>query len=206
MKRSVRIVVYLALIAAAVYVYTLKTRSGEGLNDENYRQKGYIKIKDRYFKYGVYEHGEVKTIAQMLSKGCTDKRCEIDHIFDYVVKLPYRESRQDRNPAEVINQNGGDCDEKVYLLVSLLRERGHESLIAYTHDHAFAVIHLPEGMEGKPPPAYLEREGKRYYYAETSDPASRIGGYNMIAEREVEALIDPLTTRELPLEGIRYVH
>lgn len=206
MKTVGRILLYLLLVALAVYVYTLNKVGDEGLGEHNYREKGYIKIKGRYFKYGVYENGEVKTIAQMLSKGCSDAQCEVENIFDYTIKLPYLESQSDRDPAAVINQNGGDCDEKVYLLVSLLRERGHESLIVFTHDHAFAVIHLPKEMGGNPLPAYLEREGKRYYYAETSAPDSVLGGYNGMGSEQIEALFDPASKRELPLENVRYFH
>lgn len=198
----IRIVLYI-FVAAGAYLYLQPSKATQPLGETNYREKGYIKAKERYLKYSVYENGEVKPIADMLARGCNaDDACEIGNIFHYVLHLPYKESQGDRDPSAVINQNGGDCDEKAYLFASLLIQRGHECVLVITNDHAFIAVHLQNDRDIPSESAYLEIGGKKYYYAETSAEGSEIGRFNGFGSDQIESVFDIVHKREIPLDTL----
>lgn len=201
---GIRIALYTLFAgAAAWYLHQFPPKRNEALTKENYREKGYVKAKERYLKYSVYEKGEVKPIADMLAAGCGgDDACEIDNMFRYVLHLPYKESRADRDPSAVINQNGGDCDEKAYLFASLLIQRGHECLLVITHEHAFIAVHVKNDARLPAQAAYVSVGGKKYYYAETSAEESAIGMFNKIPHDAFEAVFDINRKIEIPLSEI----
>lgn len=202
MSKSVifRVIVYILLAGGGWYLssYYSSDKSSHGFSEKDYRENGYIKAKDRYIKYNVYENGEVKPIADMLSAGCNgDDACEIENIFNYVLHLPYKESQIDRDPSAVINQNGGDCDEKAYLFASLLIQRGYECVLIITKEHAFIAVHVKNDKKFSGEAAYLSIEGKKYFYAETSAEGSEIGQFNGFGLDQIESVFDILHKKEL---------
>ncbi|MDD5052701.1 MAG: hypothetical protein PHO27_08250 [Sulfuricurvum sp.] len=181
------------------------TAYNESLSEVNHLKLRYIKVKDRYFKYSVYEHGEVKTIADMLAQGCNGNDfCEINNDFNYVMKLPYKESQIDRDPSAVINQHGGDCDEKAYLLISLLRQHGHKSILIFTKEHAFVAINVRIDGAIEKPFSYLSVRGEKYYYAETAADGSYVGWFNNITLDQFDAVYDTLLKKEIPLDEVTF--
>ncbi|MDD5159475.1 MAG: hypothetical protein PHI47_05455 [Sulfuricurvum sp.] len=174
--------------------------------DEEYcKRKGMVKIHDRFYKYDVYEHNEMKPIVDMLSQECNgDPYCEINHTYQYVLKIPYKESTTDRNPSDVINQNGGDCDEKSFLLATLLLQKQYECLLVTTKDHGFIAVHVPNESILKQPVSYLTFNGKKYYIAETTLSDGYIGQYNNVNPKEVEGVFDMVTKKEIALEKIEF--
>jgi len=164
-----------------------------------------IIVDHRYLQLNIYENGEVKTIADMLAKGCDNNDlCEIEKTFKYVSDLPYKTTSLDKKPDDVINQNGGDCDEKSFLFASLLLQRKHESLLIVTKDHAFIAVHVENEKELKKPHARLVINGKNYYYAEVTAKESRIGQFNGIRPSSFEVIYDVTQKKEIPKESIRF--
>ncbi|MDD2829318.1 MAG: hypothetical protein PHW18_07055 [Sulfuricurvum sp.] len=174
--------------------------------DQEYCDRtGRVKIHDRFFKYDVYQNNEMKPIADMLSKNCNgDNYCEINHAYQYVVKIPYKESNVSRTPSDVINQNGGDCDEKSFLLATLLLEMDQQSIFITTKDHAYLAIHLKNEEQLKGPLSYFMIHDKRYYVAETATNQGYIGQYNKIEEREIDGIYDIVEKKEIPLDQVEY--
>lgn len=194
----IRVVVYTLLAGGSLYLYLQPSKAVSTLDENNYQDKGYIKAKDRYLKYNVYENGEVKPIADMLSAGCNgDDACEIGNMFHYVLNLPYKESSGDRDPSAVINQNGGDCDEKAYLFASLLIQRGHECMLIITKEHAFIAVHVKNDKNLSDKSTYLSIDGKKYFYAETSAEGSKIGEFNGFGLDQIESVFDISRKKEL---------
>lgn len=201
----IRIIVYCFLAGLALYVFSHKETGNDPLTEENYREKGFIKVKDRYIKYDVYENGEVKTIADMLAKGCEgDDLCEIENSFRYVMNLPYKDSQTNRVPSDVINQNGGDCDEKSFLFASLLIQRGHECVLVITHEHAFVAVHIEKDKKLTKPFAYLRINGKNFYYAETTAKGSYVGWFNEMGPSLFEEVYDINQKKEIPMNQIGF--
>jgi hypothetical protein len=192
---------------AGIIAYTLYARANVPPEaDSQYcSRKGMIKIHDRFYKYDVYEHDEMKPIVDMLTKTCNDDiHCEIDHIYQYVLSIPYKSSTINRNPADVINQNGGDCDEKSFLLATLLMQKKYHCLLILTNDHAFLAVNMPNEQPLKKPSSYLTFEGKKYYFADATLKAGYIGQYNDIKEQEITGVFDMQAKKEIPLEKVQY--
>lgn len=198
----IRLVIYSFVASFAYYAYLRQSSADHGVNETNYRDKGYIKLQDKYLKYNVYENGEVKTIVDMVTKECNDDiTCKATKEFEYVLKLPYQSSTDSRDPSGVINQNGGDCDEKSYLLASLFLETGLESVIVFTKDHAFLGVYIEQANLPKSA-AYFEIKGKKFYYVETTAKDAYIGGFNNIFHKSFEMVYSVTEKKEIPLNEI----
>ncbi len=192
---------------AGIIAYTLYARANVlPETDAQYcKRKGMVKIHDRFYKYDVYEHDEMKPIVDMLTKTCNgDAYCEIDHAYRYVLSIPYRSSTINRNPAEVINQNGGDCDEKSFLLATLLLQNKYPCVLILTKDHGFLAVNVSNDQSLKKPSSYLTFEEKKYYFADATLKAGYLGQYNNVKEEEITGIFDMKTKKEIPLEKIQY--
>lgn len=192
---------------ACLIAYSLYLRANvPPETDEQYcKRKGMVKIHDRFYKYDVYEHNEMKPIVDMLTKTCNgDPYCEIDHAYQYVLSIPYKTSTTSRNPADVINQNGGDCDEKSFLLATLLLQNKYPCLLLITNDHGFLAVNVPDSRSLKQPTSYLIFEGKKYYFTDATLKNGYIGQYNDVKQQEITAVFDMVTKQEIPLEKVQF--
>lgn len=169
---------------------------------ETMKKEGVIKLNQKFIKYDIKENGEFKIIANMLKAGCKDDLCEIKKDFEYVTKIPYMITDKAKKPEEVINMNGGDCDEKSFLFASLLIEQKHNCIIIFTKDHAFMAVNVKNENDLKKPNAYIEIEQKKYFYAETTAEGSYIGWYNNIHPKEFEGIYDINNRKEVNLNKI----
>ncbi|OHD78005.1 MAG: hypothetical protein A2023_03750 [Sulfuricurvum sp. GWF2_44_89] len=206
MKRAVisRVVLYSIAAIVAFGIYERSQLPVE--TDEEYcERRGMVKIHEKFFKYDVYEHDEMKPIVDMLTKECNgDSYCEIDRAYQYVLKIPYKESTVNRNPSDVINQNGGDCDEKSFLLATLLLQNKYPCLLVTTKDHGFIAVHLPDDRSVKHPSTYLIIDGKKYYFADTTLLEGYIGQYNNVKKDDINGVFDMVVKKEIPLDQIEY--
>ena len=206
MKRAVisRVVLYSIAAIVAFGIYERSQLPVE--TDEEYcERRGMVKIHEKFFKYDVYEHDEMKPIVDMLTKECNgDSYCEIDRAYQYVLKIPYKESTVNRNPSDVINQNGGDCDEKSFLLATLLLQNKYPCLLVTTKDHGFIAVHLPDDTSIKHPSTYLIIDGKKYYFADTTLLEGYIGQYNNVKKDDINGVFDMVVKKEIPLDQIEY--
>lgn len=206
MKRAVisRVVLYSIAAIVAFGIYERSQLPVE--TDEEYcERRGMVKIHDKFFKYDVYEHDEMKPIVDMLTSECRgDPYCEIDRAYQYVLKIPYKESTAYRNPSDVINKNGGDCDEKSFLLATLLLQNKYPCVLVTTKDHGFIAVHLPNDTALKHPSSYLIMDGKKYYFAETTVLEGYIGQYNNVKKDDINGVFDMVVKKEIPLDQIEY--
>lgn len=192
---------------AGIIAYSLYLRANvPPETDAQYcKRKGMVKIHDAFYKYDVYEHDEMKPIVDMLTKTCNgDAYCEIDHIYQYVLTIPYKSSTASRNPADVINQNAGDCDEKSFLLATLLLQNKYPCVLILTKDHAFLAVNVPNDQSSKQPISYLTFEEKKYYYADATLKAGYIGQYNNVKQQEITGVFDMQAKKEIPLKKAQF--
>lgn len=193
---------------ASVIAYALYLRANvPPETDAQYCQrKGMVKIHDRFYKYDVYEHDEMKPIVDMLTKSCNgDAYCEIDHAYQFVLSIPYKSSTTSRNPADVINQNGGDCDEKSFLLATLLLQNKYPCVLIVTKEHGFLAVNVPNETSLKQPSSFLMFNGKKYYFADATLKSGYIGQYNNVKQQEITAVFDMETKKEIPLNKIQFI-
>lgn len=192
---------------AGVIAYSLYLRANiPPETDAQYcERKGMVKIHDRFYKYDVYEHNEMKPIVDMLTKTCNgDPYCEINHAYQYVLSIPYKSSTTSRNPADVINQNGGDCDEKSFLLATLLLQNDYPCLLILTKDHGFLAVNVTDEQSLKQPNSYVTFDGKKYYFADATLKDGYIGQYNDVKEKEVTAVFDMVTKQEISMKKVQF--
>jgi hypothetical protein len=147
----------------------------------------------------------MKPIVDMLTKSCNgDAYCEIDHAYQYVLSIPYKSSTINRTPVDVITQNGGDCDEKAFLLATLLLQNKYPCVLILTKDHGFLAINVPDNISVKQPSSYITFNNKKYYFADATLKTGYIGQYNDIKEKEVTGIFDMQGKKEIPLTSIKF--
>lgn len=92
-----------------------------------------------------------------------------------------------RYPIETIYEQTGDCEDSSILAAAVLHELGHAVLPLVTRDHAAIGISAPDGLPG----TFVDHDGHRYYYCETTADGFRIG--------QLPADVDPKDLRVCPL-------
>lgn len=92
-----------------------------------------------------------------------------------------------RYPIETIYEQTGDCEDSSILAAAVLHELGHAVLPLVTRDHAAIGISAPDGLPG----TFVDHDGHRYYYCETTADGFRIG--------QLPADVDPNDLRICPL-------
>lgn len=143
-------------------------------------EKNTISFENEIFYYKVYENDELKNLADLITRDCKNKEvCEIDKIFKYVTDKPYENpiNEEERTPEEVI-EKGGDCDEKAYLMASLLNMTENRSIMIYTKDHAFIGVKIQSLANVYPNSKKIKIGNEYYYYAETTAKGAHIGWDN----------------------------
>ena len=167
-------------------------------------EKGIIRVGNRYIQYGVKEQGGIKPITDMLEHECTTDYCKIERYYTYVKRLPYERGtkNKDKNALDVIMSGKGDCDERSYLFASMLLQNHYESVIIYTQDHAFVGVHIPN-YDTTEHRGYLLIQGKKYYYAETTDINGYLGSYNGVQPKEYVLIYDVNGKKEIPLGEVK---
>ncbi|MDP3465350.1 MAG: hypothetical protein Q8R86_06225 [Sulfuricurvum sp.] len=173
------------------------------LQNSYQNEKQIIKIGNRNAIYSVTQNDEIKKIEEIIIRGCKGKEmCEIDKTFEYVTNKPYMLSDHDRNPNEVINLDGGDCDEKSFLFASMLKERNHKCVIIFTKKHAFVAVYLKDRSNLYPHTASLEIDGKYYFYAETTAKGSHIGWFNGVEPKDFKGIYDVNEEKEIAMNEV----
>lgn len=165
--------------------------------------KGVIELNGHYIKTNLAKTGELTALAQSLTKECNgNDACEIENLFDYVTRIPYKTDYTSRSPKEVLQTNWGDCDDKSNLLASLLNERGFDYRFVYTPHHVFVVVHVENEKSLPFISANLIINGKKYYYAETTAAGSRIGTFNGQFPYNFHGIYDIAKNKEVDIKNV----
>lgn len=181
------------------------TREMNKFEEQNYIQDHHlIKLGNEYHWCGIKELEEIKPITDALERNCKNDFCKIENYFNYVKNIPYEagEKNKDKNSIDVIMNGKGDCDEKSYLLASLMLQGRYETILIYTKDHTFAGINIPN-YETDQKKSYFEYKNKKYYYAETTNKNAYIGMYNGINPKEFKFAYSINEKKEIPLKQIK---
>ncbi len=210
MSAKALIIPVLLLIAVLVYrtgYFDAHSSSKEmrQLEEATYmRDNHLILLSGIYYWYDVKEHREMKPITDALDYRCKNDFCKIENYFNYVKKMHYEigNRQKEKNSVDLVMKGQGDCDERSYLLASMLLQNGYETIIVYTQDHAFAGVHIPNYSTDEPR-SYLEYEHKKFYYAETTNVNAYLGAYNGIEPNKFKAIYSVNEKKELPLNEVK---
>lgn len=162
-----------------------------------------IKLGNKYHWCEIKTDKEIKPITKALDMDCQNDPCKIRKYFDYVKKIPYEKGKQnqEKNAVDVVEEWKGDCDERSYLLASMMIANGYQTIILYTKDHAFTGVNIPN-FDTDERRSYFTYKDKKYYYAETTNPNGYIGAYNGIDPKEIIHAYNINDKREIPLNQI----
>jgi len=126
--------------------------------------------------------GAVESLARQIhEQAFTDGFSVVATVSSYVAavqSLPYMADLETtgqeeywRTPVETLADGHGDCEDLALLLAALLRRSGFRCLLLLAPGHAAVGVEVPNDVAG----AYLEHEGVRYYYCETTDSGWTVG-------------------------------
>lgn len=166
---------------------------------------GVIELNGMYIKTNLAREGELRPLAEKLTEGCHgNDGCEVQKIFDYVTRIPYKTDHTSRSPSEVLQSNWGDCDDKSNLFASLLQEKGIDYRFVYVPHHVFVVVHVQDPSSLPFLSAKLKIEGKDYYYAETTATGARLGDFNGQFPYKFEGIYDIKNDEEVNLDSVGF--
>jgi hypothetical protein len=181
-------------------------KENQNIKQTQYENNEIIKLKDGYHFYAIKDNDEIKNIIKIITRDCKgDEVCEVEKEFEYVNNKPYVISNKDRNPNEVINKDGGDCDEKSYLFASMLKATNHKCVVVYTKQHAFVAVHIKDIANLYRNTTSLRIDNKYYFYAETTAKGSYIGWFNGVDKKSIETIYNVNEDKEVPLEEIEFL-
>lgn len=197
--------IYLTLWILTIAGYTFKANF-----NNDFTVKNTIHIDNRDFINKIEESESIKSISNVIIKDCNnDKDCEIEKIYEYVTDIPYitNYDQETKKPLDVINTNSGDCDERSFLMASLLKEKKHKAILIFckykNKDHIFVAIN--KNKTEKNPLTYIQIKNEKYYIAETTWKDSYIGQYNEIDINEYLGIYDIETKETIPLDKIKFI-
>jgi hypothetical protein len=194
------------MVFSSVYIYR------NYISDEDYSVPKYITFKksiieNETVQNNIDDTGKLKQLAQEITSRCDhDENCEIEKIYKYVTKIPYRagENRV-KTPVEVLSTNSGDCDEKSFLMATLLKEKEHNSLLIFTENHAFLAIAIKNDQAINQHSTFLKINDQKYYYAETTQAGWEIGAFNGYDKKDIVGIYDIQNKKTISLKKVELV-
>ncbi|MFC4358217.1 hypothetical protein ACFO0N_09685 [Halobium salinum] len=140
--------------------------------------------RSEYVTY-AREEGFGREVASILvdeitANGFTDKREQVEFVIDFVQGLPYVPDEVSKGYddytkflSETLVEAGGDCEDSAILLTSVLQSEpfGYDMVLFELPGHMAAGIYGSDDMTG----TYVESDGRRYYYIETTGTGWGVG-------------------------------
>lgn len=177
---------------------------------ENFNQNSWISINSENFMNNIEESDEINKIEKIITENCNnEKDCEIKNIFDYVKNIPYMENENKipKYPIEVISSNSGDCDEKSFLMASLLKVKNYQTILVICKNksvkHMFVAVNEKNKKEKKT--SYIKIGNENYYIAETTDKNSYIGKFNGIEKNDYIGIYNINTKKTINISNIKLI-
>lgn len=166
---------------------------------------GVIEVNGMVIKTNLAAEGALKSLSEKLVQECGgNDGCEAQKLFDYVTALPYRTDHTSRHALEVVRSGWGDCDDKSNLYASLLNERGIDYLLVYVPQHVFMAVHVKDDSDLPILKAYLNKDGKKYYFAETTATGARLGEFNGQFPSSFEGIYDLKLDQEINKDEVSF--
>ena len=198
------------IVFGSVYIYRTY------LSNEDYSVPKYITFKksiieNATFKNNTDDTGKLKQLAQEITSQCKhDENCEIESIYRYVTNIPYYAGDDTvKTPIEVLSSNSGDCDEKSFLMATLLKEKEHNSLLIFTKQneiyHTFLGIAIKNDHSFNQNSTFLKIDNQKYYYAETTQSEWEIGNFNGYEKKDIVGIYDIEKKKNISLKKVEFI-
>ncbi|MDD2828825.1 MAG: hypothetical protein PHW18_04550 [Sulfuricurvum sp.] len=199
-----------AVVFVSVYIYR------NYFSNEDYSVPKYITFKksiieNATFKNNTDDSGKLKQLAQEITAPCNHvENCEIESIYKYVTKIPYYAGDTTvKTPVEVLSTNSGDCDEKSFLMATLLKEKKHTSVLIFTKQnetyHTFLGVAIKNDQSLNHNSTFLKVGDQKYYYAETTQSVWEIGDFNGVEQKDIVGIYDVENNKNISLKKVELV-
>lgn len=103
---------------------------------------------------------------------------EIANVLAFAQSVEYKYDKDStgideywRFPIETIYDKVGDCEDSTILAAAVLYRLGYEIALLFPPGHAALGVVVPDDLQGH----FLEHEGRKYFYCETTDEGWKIG-------------------------------
>lgn len=166
-------------------------------------------VPPNYYSFMLSEHDRpvMHAIAEEFSNYALNEKDRISLALTFVQSLPYAYDADSkgvdeyvRYPIETLVDGCGDCEDKVALLTALLYEMDIDFILLVLPEHMAIGVHCDE-VEAE---RYLQFQGKKYYYMETTMPNWQIG---QIPEDYHKAKMEAIPLDDTPsllFKGVRF--
>lgn len=152
------------------------------------RYKGFPAHKRRVYGRMITTKDETIIEASEEFRNASDKRgydadTEVSFVLSFIQSLEYTSDKittgfdeYPRFPLETLADRGGDCEDTSVLFATLIILLGYDAVLFIIREENADVGHMAVGVsldngEGH----YVDHEGKKYYYAETTGENWKIG-------------------------------
>ena len=201
-------------ISVSVFLIIFVYRNS--ISKENYEIPKYVTFKksiieNNTFKNNTDDTGRLKELSNAITEECNKSEiCEVKNIYKYVTKIPYKIGENNpKSPVEVIATNSGDCDEKSFLLATLLKEKQHNSLLIFTKQneiyHTFLGIEITNDHTINQNSTFLKINNQRYYYAETTLHGWEIGQFNGYEKKDIIGIYNVGNNKNISLKKVEFI-
>lgn len=165
------------------------------------RPRAYDSYAIYTYEYPAYTYlSEVVKVLERKAKAHRLTKWEtLEMVTAFVQQLEYvREvGEYPKFPIETLAEKGGDCEDTSLLLAALLRTMGYDAILVNPPGHMSVALACSD-CEGRS----YHRNGRKYYYIETTGPGFAIGEI----PKEYRTTRDKLYSLNSPLDKIRVMN
>ena len=162
-----------------------------------------ISTKEGIYTSYVTTTQQIQDKAQLLTKACDSKACEIQSLLDYVTAIPYQtQTFQRKTPQKTIQENFGDCDDKSNLLISMLHALDIPAYFVLVPHHIFVIVPLADRRFSNIKGLWVNSQ--KYYILESTAKDSRIGFDLHYALNEIDTIIEPFSNQRLEIDSVSW--
>jgi len=148
-----------------------------GISDRRYGKYGDMSHdiygKENFQKYIYSNDTQIREIAKWFNATYTDPEDRANGILSFVqscISYEPEEKQYLRYPIETIIE-GGDCEDKTILFVSIMKAAGYNDVafIYFKEEHVMGGVALKDGLRRTKGPLYFPKRGTpRYYVCDTT--------------------------------------
>jgi hypothetical protein len=191
------------------FQWTFKGETYKATMDFRWDTYNFYKERPRaYDSYAIYTYDKksfsyldemVQTLERKAKAHRLTKWETLEMITAFVQQLEYvrEEGEYPKFPIETLAEKGGDCEDTSLLLAAIFRTMGYDAILVNPPGHMSVALACSD-CEGRS----YHRNGRKYYYIETTSPGFAIGEI----PKEYRTTRDKLYNLDSPLAQIRLMN
>lgn len=188
----------LLIMAISFVAFIYGTIKAMGIVD-----KTHVGTSNGIYRSYVTTSQEIQDKAFTLTEHCSDERCKVQTLLDFVSNIPYQTTTfQQYSAQKTIQQNFGDCDDKSNLLISMLHALGKEAYFVLVPKHIFIIVPINDKRLDKKKGLWVN--GKKYYILESTAKDSTIGFPLHYKLDNIDVIVEPFSNEKISIEKLEW--